>query len=178
MPLTFAPAPAGSMDALKKGLASLRSELPGVALKALSPIPVYVLSAGQLRSGDGLDRAGLASWECLLVEGDEVRHSARLKCDAAGRCRLTGLASGTASAMQKALEAAERAAGQGAYEVRSLRVPALHLAALWLKAADGEDRDVIVPPAPSWVAADRVYAANELRPLLLPPAPPAGATPA
>src|SRR5262245_35778347 len=137
MPLTFPPAPAGSTEALKKGLTSLRSELPAAALKALKPIPVYLLSVEQLKSGDGLDRAGLASWECLLVEGDEVRHSARLTYDAAGRCRLAALASGSAAAMQKALATAENAAGERSHEVRILRVPALHLTALWLKAEAG-----------------------------------------
>jgi hypothetical protein len=65
------------------------------------------------------------------------------------------------------ISAAEVSLDLGDAEVRALRVPALHLMALWLHALDGQ-RDVLVPmsPAPLPVEPGRFYPAEELLAIL------------
>jgi hypothetical protein len=67
----------------------------------------------------------------------------------------------------------QEAVQKGTYELRLLRIAALHLMALWLRSDKGADDLVLVlPPAPPDLQVDVPYRADELLTLLRPRAAP------
>jgi len=178
MPLQFPAAPAGAFEALKKGLHSLsdaRRTTPSgaevlalpTAPQAMKPIPVHLLGLDRLTAGEGPDAAALTSWRYFLVADGQVSQAATVVGDGTSGYRFTALTTGFIAGVEAALSRAATVTGGEAYELRLLNVPALNLMALWLKSlGGGEDRFLVLEPAPSFVDAGRTYSAGELLPLL------------
>jgi hypothetical protein len=141
-------------------------------LELALPHAVYDLGQEALASGRGLEAAVLSGHRHLVLGGGDVLAAAELPAAAgaeAGAAHVTAgpLAQATADAVRAAEALPEVQAGS--FEVRLLRVAALHFVALWL-AADGPGRALLVPlaPAPRGLTANRAYPAADVLALLRP----------
>jgi hypothetical protein len=182
MPLTFAKPPAGSDEALQEGLRAVEAARKAGAeggqrlaarapASVMRPHPVYELGLNELAAGEGLGAARLVAWRYLLVANDQITEAAELYPAPRGRTQFGAVTTGFAAGAGPALTLLEQLpeAGQGDYEVRALRVPALYLMAFWLKGKQGgEDRLIVLPPAFPPVQALRPYSPKELLGLLRP----------
>ncbi|MGH3046855.1 MAG: hypothetical protein ACRDNC_07615, partial [Gaiellaceae bacterium] len=111
----------------------------------------------------------------LVQRGDATIASAEIHTDA------TGIASGGLEVNEgpfvRATEAAVRKAetlpqlDRATYELRLVRIPAVYVIALWLK-AEGNGEDVLIPigETPPEVEPDRPYRPDELLGVLVEPA--------
>ena len=158
------------MESIRSALHHLQNRPAGVpgfllrnALSALStsvPHGVYDLSVDDLASGRGLEAARRTAWRCLLVDGGGAVASAEQAGDA-----RSGDASVTvgpfAEGMEKAIRVAEALPEvvAGTFELRFLRVSALHLAAVWLK-SETSDVDVVIPLPPAPFGLEPLRPAN------------------
>jgi hypothetical protein len=116
----------------------------------MKPHPVYELGLDDLAEGKGLEAARLVAWRYLLIDNNQVRQAAEITEDPrSGGSQFNALTSGFAAGAEQAFGLAERLpeVQKTAYEVRSLRVPALYVMALWLRDSHGgEDRFIVLPP--------------------------------
>jgi hypothetical protein len=175
MPLHLSPEPEGASELVWRHLAAVRAGHGGgpVALRdadpaelgLLAPHRVYDPALDALASGAALSRLEPGSWRCLIADRGGALAAAEVDLDGAGRVEGVvhlnhgPFVAGTAEAV-RAAEADPRVAAHG-FELRLLRVAAIHLVALWLRAetAPGDDLLVPVAPAPRWLTAGRVDAA-------------------
>ena len=168
MSVTFATEPAGSRSALADGLNALgASPLPSAkahfaavnGASAPPPLPVHVFGLDELAAGRD-PRNGLpTSWKYLLVCGSQSVRSADVLAFPNG-FEFASISETEASAINNAVEAAEndQVVSRGDYELRLARIPALYVTALWLKdVKQGQDRFVVVPPAPEGFAALSIH---------------------
>lgn len=139
--------------------------------------PVYVLGLGDVVGGGGLPGAELAVWTHVLpVSPDEDAGVAAADVDAR-TWRLASVTEGPPIAglrrQVRELTADGSAAGGGGdtYQLAVLRVPALHVSAVWLRGT-GDAGDVLVPlPGPgSPLEAGRHYSTGEFLDALREPA--------
>jgi hypothetical protein len=156
MPLKFATSPpsgkAAVIDGLK-GLArssawSAAAAAPAAGMQVMEPYPIYSLRLDGIMS-KGLDAAELVGWRYLIVSGQNVTQAAELVTTQGGVPRLNALTTGHAGEMEDVFAKAEALpeVAQSDYEIRTLRVPALYVTALWLKALQGNaDLFLVVPP--------------------------------
>ena len=140
---------------------------------------VYDLRLADLAQGRGLDAAEETGTRHLLMCGEEAVAAVEdsLGMGSADPVDLnTGrFARSTADAV-RLLESQEAVKG-GSYELRLLRIAALHLVALWLKSDDtaAPDLVLVLPPAPPDLQVDVPYVADDLLALLRPRAVPKAA---
>jgi hypothetical protein len=179
MPLHLSPEPEGASASVWRHLAAVRAGHGGgpVVLRdanaedlgLLAPHRVYDPSLDALASGAALGRVEAGSWRCLIADRGGALAAAEVELDGAGRVAGVGVVhlnqgpfvAGTAEAV-RAAEADPRVAAHG-FELRLLRVAAIHLVALWLRAETGAGDDLFVPvaPAPRWLTAGRLEPAAE-----------------
>jgi hypothetical protein len=190
MPLRFATEPGNGPALVREGLgraAARQSPLSGsqidfAALELSPPHPVYDLRADAVADGAGLESATLSGYRYLVIgQGDAVA-AAEIPPDAT---RLSNINYGPyVGATQQALTDVNDlpAVGAASYEVRVLRLAAIYLMALWLKAeADGADIIYPMAPAPTGLQAGTAYSAEEflgaIRPLAQARVPKTGGSP-
>jgi hypothetical protein len=114
-----------------------------------------------------LDAAMPSGWRYLVMEGDRALASSEV--DTSGRPSLVNagpFVESTAAAIEE-LESRPEVA-DGSFELRFLKVPALHVFAAWL--ADGSDLVMPLSPAPAFLEAGRLYSEQEFLEALQAPA--------
>ena len=138
------------------------------------PHAVYDLTARAVAGGGGLETAVASVIRFLIEGGGADPAAAEVQIDGTGAAIVLAhfnygpYASATARALAQVAELPAVAAA--AYEVRLLRLSAIALMALWLK-AESEESDIIYPlaPSPPGIQAERTYSAGEffsaIRPL-------------
>ncbi len=137
------------------------------------PHPVYDLRVTDIATGRGLEAAEETGSRHLVVEGDAavaaLEVSGPLASAGAEHLQVqTGPFAEATAAAVRLLEAHE-AVQRASFEVRILRVAALHLVAVWLHALEGgEDLILALPPAPPDIRVDVPYSPAELLAVLLP----------
>jgi hypothetical protein len=133
-----------------------------------APHPVHALGLRALAEGQGLEAAELTGWRYLVQRRERTIASAELHGADPGtpEARALELNEGpfvraTETAIDDLAERPELA--EATYELRLLRIPAVYVIALWLRAADG-DGDLLVPigETPPEVEAGRLYRPEEL----------------
>ncbi len=177
MPIHTPTAPQAALDALQSGLGQLRATGGPKFLVALTtghaaplaqglPHQSYNLGLDAVQAGRGLEAAQPTSWRFLLGEPSQAPTVDAEVRAAAGTQTLAGLNYGpfvaqTFNALQAASSHPDVASGT--FELRLLRVPALHVVAVWLKDTTGSG-DIVIPlaPAPAGLTAGRHYSAAEL----------------
>jgi hypothetical protein len=158
MPLMLEAPPAGIEKVVDATLAELvghgalalgRSAKPAVA----HPLPVFHLGADAVAAGQGLAAVQRQGWLATVSHGDQVvggLELASVKRPKQGAPSVAFSSFNTGPfqrGLAEAIAQAGTAAGRKSVSVSVLRIPALHLVALWLK--DGEtDMLVPIPPAP------------------------------
>jgi hypothetical protein len=136
--------------------------------------PVYDLRLSDLADGRGLEAAEQTGTRHLLMCGDQAVAALEDSLGMGGADPVdlnTGrFARSTADAV-RLLESHE-AVQSGSYELRLLRIAALHLMGLWLRADGADDLVLVLPPAPPDLQVDAPYRVDELLALLRPRAAP------
>jgi hypothetical protein len=135
----------------RSGTAALRAADPQ-QLTFETPVPVYVLTVGDLTAGRGLAGARPVAWRYAVRDRGKVIATAEAATNDDGTHRFSHVNEGpfVASAV-----AALAAAGNlpevrgGLFERRLLEVPALHSVSLWLHDPGTDGNDVVVPLAPA-----------------------------
>ena len=181
MSVTFPSPPGDSFTALQQGLraikgAQLRGKGPlgqmAIAANpsAMKPHPIYEIGLDDLAAGKEIASARPVAWRYLLIAGNQVHQAAEIIPDPlSGGSRFGALTTGYVAGEEEALKLADKLPeiSQGAYEIRSLRVPALYVMALWLKDLHGDkDRFIVMPPAFPPVQALQPYSTSDLFALL------------
>jgi hypothetical protein len=145
------------------------------ALELALPHAVYDLRIDDLAKGCGLEAAQETGTRHLVMCGDKAVAAAEDSLGMGGADPVdlnTGrFAQATADAVRQleSLDAVQR----GSYELRLLRIAALHLVALWLRSDDeAPDLVLVLPPAPAGVRVDVPYGPADLLALLRPRAAP------
>jgi hypothetical protein len=142
-----------------KGLAAA---VGAPALELALPHPVYDLRLADILAGRGLEAAEETGARHLVMAGQGVVAAAEVaSTPPAGSDPVTVNTGPFAEATAAAVRMLERldSVQKGSFEVRLLRVTALHLVALWLHADDdAEDMLLALPPAPADVRVDAPYA--------------------
>lgn len=185
MPLEIANPPAQSLESLSATLPRLaaRSGIVGQApliahalqmatqhpsalpVTPVSPVlssPVYVLGLDAVAARRGLSATRLAFWTHLLPSSGEEVISADVNADTHEFSALTQGRHPKAFLQQvQSLQASSEVEGHS-YQLALLRVPALHLHAVWLRDKEGAN-DVLIPiaPAPPDLQAGRRYSAAD-----------------
>jgi hypothetical protein len=143
-------------------------------LALTAPHAMYNVSLAAIINEVPIDDAPQTAWRYLVDAGDGAVASSEVAIAPGGQLTFAQLnegpfVAGTEQALRDAEQIPEVANGN--YEARVLRVPALDVAALWLKDLDGGD-DLIVPldPSPPFLVAGRVYRERELYAALAGPA--------
>jgi hypothetical protein len=150
--------PIGLARSLAKNLHAVGSARHGTRSSTFSlaaPHPVFHLSRDAIRSGGGFETATMSGWKFFVV----VRGRAMAMVEAAAQSpsskrRFAGIWRGrlVSCASASLLRAESRPDVQmGDYVLGMLRVPALHVTALWLRDGQGHgDLDLFIPldPAP------------------------------
>jgi hypothetical protein len=135
---------------------------------------VYDLRLSDLAGGRGLEAAEQTGTRHLLMCGDQAVAAVEDSLGMGGADPVdvnTGrFARSTADAV-RLLESHE-AVQNGSYELRLLRIAALHVMGLWLRSDDADDLVLVLPPAPPDLQIDVPYRADELLALLRPRAAP------
>ncbi len=144
--------------------------LSGVAreeLALVAPHRIYTAGLGDLLDR-GLGGAAQTGWRYLVGDAERVLASVELAGDAGESPLLNGgpYVAATATAIDELERLPEVAAGD--YELRLLKVPALHVAAAWL--VGGHRLVVPLAPAPSFLEAGHRYTEEEFVAALREPA--------
>lgn len=178
MPLRLAVPPRGWLEAVQATLGK-RVERSDLATKALRgaraeelflavPHPVYTLGLRALVKGEGVDAAELTGWRYLVQRGEKTVASAELHGTGAGadprglEVNEGPFVRATETAIEEVTQLPHLA--DATYELRLLRIPAVYVVAIWLKADDGGGGDLLVPigATPPEVEAGRPYSPDEL----------------
>lgn len=174
MSIQFSTPPPEASQAVVSKLRSVREQpvtnvrgLGGVVSGQATPTmphEVYVLGLRDVLSGRLPDNFRPSGWRYILQAGGSAVSSAETQATGGATQQFSEFNSGpyVAATVQTLDRMASLPQIRGKnLTARLLRIPALHLTALWLH---GEDEDVFVPlePAPSGVEANRQYQASEL----------------
>ncbi len=182
MPLRYGTEPHNGSAMVLAGLhrvSARRSPLTGrgidfAALQTAWPHAVYDLPADLIAGGSGLESAHLTSYRYLVNAGATPVAAAEVQTDASGAASLVAninygpFVEATAKAFAQ-LESGNEARA-GSFEARLLRIAAIPLLAIWLK-ADAGGSDLLYPLAPvtDGLQAERLYSADDflqaIRPL-------------
>jgi hypothetical protein len=177
MALQIPQPPDKSRQALQQGLQRLPESrvrsfavgLVGGAPEISQPHQVFSMGLQDLAAGGGLDSAKSTGWRYLVTPAAPTGESRAVAAadvnEMGGSHQFAQWHEGWISeATHKAIEAAKQLpqVATGSYELRTLRLPALLLDALWLKDTTG-NTDLIIPIASmeSDVKAGKVYAAPD-----------------
>lgn len=155
-------APDGAFPALR--------EVDRQELALVAPHRIYTAGLSVLVDR-GLDAAVPTGWRYLVADGPRIVAGVELADDAGdagGSPLLNGgpYVTATASAIDRLEALPEVAAGD--FELRLLKVPALHVVAAWL--AGGRSLVTPLAPAPSFLEAGRSYTEEEFAAALREPA--------
>jgi hypothetical protein len=108
--------------------------------------PVYTATLADAESGDVGTASAHTDWRYLVQEGDETVATADATLEAAPTVTHVGEGPfGPATARAVAVAEALPQVASGTYELRTLRVPALKVVALWLHGHD----DLYIPLEPA-----------------------------
>lgn len=177
MPLSFAQAPQNIAELTRSRIQDLATQhhLTVAPLVAANPSaiqmdsahPVYNLGLREIVAGIPLGGVNVNSWRFLVRESSN--QAAAAETLTAGRAGQPEFASVNAGPFVQGTEAAVRALqsdpafAQGDWEVRLLRVPALHTFAVWAHSKAGsDDRFKPVEPVQPFLDANRTYSWTEL----------------
>lgn len=167
---TLAP-PAGTLQAIGRRLATLAAReglrLPGLssaaALRLAAPHPVFNLAQARVGAPHGQEYATLTGWRFFLVTPGEaigsVEAEARTRFDRPRFARISAGPMVRCAARGLALAERSPAVRAGDYVLGMLRLPPLHVHALWLRDGRGRPaRDLFIPlePGPSALAPGRI----------------------
>ena len=125
---------------------------PPGTLALAQPHQIFSLGLADLATGKGLEAARSTGWRYLVQAGENSLASAETAVSPAGSEHVFSafnsgrLVTSTVEAIRTAQGLPQ--VGQGNFELRLLRVPALYFTALWMHSAQGTD-DVLIPLAPS-----------------------------
>ena len=166
MPVHFAEAPKASVEALEAALpriaarASLAAQAPRIgaaasrmlgaastadAGQAVISAPVHVLGLDHIVAGKKLSAAPIKVWTHLLPDGDKAP-DVLADVDALTN-KFSAITEGQqVSSLGRQLRSVETEGrtSEKDYDVAVIRIPALHLSAVWLKGRNGA-ADMIVP---------------------------------
>lgn len=131
------------------------------SLTATVPHPVYDLRLDDVAADKGIDAAELVGWRYLLEDNGRTVALADVSSPTTGSpVEFTAFNTGRfAAATRDGLEAAEHLdfVKNGDFEFRVLRIPALYVIAIWLRATSGDDAIIPLAPAPDPLVAGSVY---------------------
>lgn len=169
MPLKFPTPPQGGKTAVVDGLkvltgpstrvAAAGAPAPASGLQVMEPYAIYSIPLDDIVL-KGLDAAELIGWRYLIVSGQNVTQAAEIFTKRGGAPRLNALTTSHARQMEDVFAKAEALpqVAKADYEIRSLRVPALYVTALWLKDLQGNaDLFLMVPHVFPPFDAQKVY---------------------
>jgi hypothetical protein len=195
MPLDIAPAPAASISSLNavlpkiagnRGIAlhapvlaqganrALREQRTASAPRPLLSSPVYVLGLDAIVTGRDLSAAQLALWTHFFPSTQDGDRQVVAADVAADTSRFASLKEGPqVLAFYRQVQALQQSpdVGTRSFELAQLRIPALHVKAVWLKDKAGTG-DVVIPIAPTDPALtpERRYSVPEFLAALRPAA--------
>ncbi len=174
MALKFLDPPSESIRAFESVFIPRKGKIGGVGvdahrtkrmLQARPALPIYTLGLDSFTRGS-LQDATLVGWHYLVAD-DMGKAGADVYCDAEQKRHSFGalnqgiIVDHTASELGRIKQDARY--DERDYEMRLLRVPALYVVALWLKAEDTtNDRFVSVGPAVSRLPLGGTYSWTEL----------------
>src|SRR4051794_17342245 len=155
MPLTVSGPPPAATEAVVRQVAGLvatpagagrrlaRADRASLALAVGHPL--YTATLGDAESGDVGRAAAHTDWRYLVQEGEETVATADATVDDATVTHLGEGPFGPATAHAVAVAETLPQVRSGSYELRTLRVPALKVVALWLHGLDAEEDDLYIP---------------------------------
>jgi hypothetical protein len=136
-----------------------------LAVTPVAPVlssPVYVLGLDKIAGRRGLSTTQLVAWTHLLPSAGTDVVAADTKADSHEFLALTQGPHPNAFVQQvQSLQSSSEVAGHS-YQLAQIRVPALHVNAVWLRDKDGTS-DIVIPvaPAPPELEVGRHYSAAE-----------------
>jgi hypothetical protein len=138
------------------------SALPVTPVVPLLSSAVYVLGLDTVAARRGLAASRLVYWTHLLPSAGEEVVAADMKADTHEFAALTqGLHPSAFAQEVRTLQTSSEVEGHS-YQLAQLRVPALHVNAVWLRDKDGAN-DIVIPLAPTApeLEAGRRYSASD-----------------
>jgi hypothetical protein len=159
-------------DAVKAVRASIARRAPrrrglrarGPAASVSAPQRVFTVGLDSLAGDSRIeDTARAPGWRFLVEEEREPVAAAEVHDETGATVPAQVTEGQFVRSTAAGLRAAEAhpAVGEASFELRTLRVPALNLVALWLHSAEAEDLFVPLEPAPAPFEADRTYPERE-----------------
>lgn len=165
MPLHTWSAPAPVADLAARALSSCSSALSRAFVAA--PHPVFELPLAELLAGGGIEAAQMVGWRYLVLDDDRAVGTIEIVASHLGdQPRLRCIESGPAAdstACVLAMAEQHPAIVRVSRVLGLLRVSSIHLQALWLRDADGEerlDRLALIAPAPEGAPTGRLIDAR------------------
>ena len=192
MSISIPDAPAASVDSLAAALSRhpLRAYFAKVAptIAGTDPVAgpasgltpflsfgVHAMGLDEVAAGKDPAQAGIALWRHLLPAiGGKLLAADTSVDQQTGEHHFAALTDGPfAAALRAELDRArhEPDVAVGDYELAVLQIPALHVAAVWLRGRDGQ-ADIFIPiaPTPPTLNPGEHYGSDELRRILQPAA--------
>ena len=142
---------------------------PPGQLALAQPHQIFSLGLADLAAGKGLEAAKSTGWRYLVQAGENSLASAETAVTPAGSQHVFSafnsgrLVASTVEAIRTAQGLPQ--VGQGSFELRLLRVPALYFTALWMHGAQGTDVLIPLEPSPGVATGKPVPAAPLLQEL-------------
>jgi len=174
--------PAEVKEAFRAGLAVLRRSgdrgvgTMGVAEEKSSPQApphrVFSLGVRPISAGRGLSASVFHGWRYIMPTPDAKLEAIEVAATADG-FHFAGIHRGralkeTMAAMPNTLKSLAKE--KRSFEVAFLRLPALHVSALWVITKGGEDRAIPIAPVPKALVAGKIYSEAEFLAALAPEA--------
>ncbi|MDX2031368.1 MAG: hypothetical protein SF339_11895 [Blastocatellia bacterium] len=182
MPITYQEPPAETLETLRDSVESMPRSFEGhaqIIRDVLAhpdqhwPHPVYIAGLRDMASKDGLAQAEKIAWRYLAHTSGNRNYAIEVQDDADwdGQ-QLTEIDKGPfIDAMYQVLEDANlaRRAGDAEMKLSVLRINAMGIFAVWLR-ADNAANDLIIPlqPAPEFLTPGQPYSVAEFQETLQP----------
>lgn len=175
MPIKPPNAPPAALDAFRSGLDQMRggsgvpagvTKMAAEAAQAPAAVPheTYHLGLDAIQAKRGVAAAEAIGWRYIIGRADAPHALAAEVHSRDGAFAFAGLNEGPFNQeMTHTLQRIEPQIYAADYEPRLLRIPALYIAALWLKSLSPPQGDLFVPMEPSnpEVTPGRLYTAKE-----------------
>lgn len=165
MPIETPQPPEDAVEAVRASIArraprrrGLRARGPAASVSA--PQRVFTVGLDSLAGDSRIeDSARATGWRFLVEEEREPVAAAEVHDETGATVPAQVTEGQFVRSTAAGLRAAEAhpAVGEATFELRTLRVPALNLVALWLHSAEAEDLFVPLEPAPAPFEADHTY---------------------